>query len=287
MPAKLGVLLVEDDRDDFVIFRDLLEDVAIQDYDLAWVPTASEALTEIGSAAPDVCVVDYLLGADNGIDVLTAAKRTHPYLPIVFLTGMGNPAIESLALRSGADDYLSKDSMSAALLERTLRYAFQRHLLLRYLHEADERDRRERELRTLVRIEAPAPAARLRVNVSPVQARYPKQFLELVQGYREILELALDQRQKHSAYNVPGELRALADSVGRLDGAGRDLIDIHLRAMRELSRVLRGEDLAHLAEEGRATLLETMSYLIAYYRSRVPAPTGPSNRPSRPRDTAG
>src|SRR3712207_2955225 len=86
MADPLRVLLVEDDEDDYVITRDLLEAVDGEDVELRWAAddgAAQAAMTEPG--AFDVALVDYRLGARDGLDLgreLIAAG-----VPVIMLTG--------------------------------------------------------------------------------------------------------------------------------------------------------------------------------------------------------
>src|SRR4051812_3056008 len=74
----------------------------------------------------DVCLVDYRLGAQNGIDLLRAALSRNCQAPIILLTGQGEREIDLEAMQAGASDYLVKGQLEADLLERSMRYAVER-----------------------------------------------------------------------------------------------------------------------------------------------------------------
>ena len=54
MSTPIKVLLVDDDEDDYVLTRDLLEDVRENDFDLTWIAEPEEALAAIKAEAYDV-----------------------------------------------------------------------------------------------------------------------------------------------------------------------------------------------------------------------------------------
>jgi two-component system cell cycle sensor histidine kinase/response regulator CckA len=74
----------------------------------------------------EVCLVDYRLGAQNGIELLRAAIERGCAAPIILLTGQGEHEIDLEAMKAGAADYLVKSRLDARLLERSIRYALER-----------------------------------------------------------------------------------------------------------------------------------------------------------------
>jgi len=122
----IRVLLVEDDEDDFILTRGHFQELPTGRYVLDWVQTYKEALETLCQNRHDVCLVDYRLGPDDGIELLKAAKAAGCQLPVILLTGTGELSIDLAAMEAGADDYLVKRDLEAAGLERSIRYAIQR-----------------------------------------------------------------------------------------------------------------------------------------------------------------
>ena len=117
------ILLIEDDEDDFVLVRDLLQSARAHRYALDWVPTAAAAASAMASGGHDVCLVDYRLGERNGIDLVKAARERGDCRPLILLTGQGDDSVDIEAMQAGASDYLVKGQLTTDLLERTVRYA--------------------------------------------------------------------------------------------------------------------------------------------------------------------
>jgi two-component system, cell cycle sensor histidine kinase and response regulator CckA len=122
----IRVLLIEDDEDDFIITRDLLAEIPGKKFSVDWAKTYEEGLELMVLNRHDVCLVDYRLGAYNGIDLLRAAIERGCGSPVILLTTSGHQKIDMEAMEAGASDYLVKGPLEANWLERSIRYAIQR-----------------------------------------------------------------------------------------------------------------------------------------------------------------
>jgi diguanylate cyclase (GGDEF)-like protein len=131
----LPILLVEDDEDDYVLTQAFLSEIKEFQAELTWAPTYAEGLEQLKGDNQDVILVDYHLGASDGLDFVREAQTLGCTAPIIILTGQGDRDVDLAAMRAGAVDYLEKDQITVPLLERSLRYAVQRAHLLRSLHQ--------------------------------------------------------------------------------------------------------------------------------------------------------
>jgi len=124
--SLVKVLLVEDDEDDFVITRDLFSEMRGRRFTLDWEKTFELGLRAMTINQHDVCLVDYRLGARNGVDLLRAALERGCQAPVILLTGAGEHEVDLEAMTAGAADYLVKTGLQSHTLERSVRYALQR-----------------------------------------------------------------------------------------------------------------------------------------------------------------
>lgn len=139
-PTELDILLIEDDEGDYLITEALLDRAQTIRYTLDWASTYEEGREAILTDAYDACLVDYRLGAKNGLDLLDEVIRQGGVrAPMILLTGQGDLEVDLHAMEAGAADYLSKDQIDAPLLERSLRYAVERK-------EAEHRIREQAQL---------------------------------------------------------------------------------------------------------------------------------------------
>jgi signal transduction histidine kinase/response regulator of citrate/malate metabolism len=127
LDKKLHILLIEDDEDDYVLTRDLLLETYHGKVTIEWVNKYKKALERIKSEAHDVYLVDYHLGNDTGIELIEEANRTKQFGPFIVLTGEKNHSTDSKAIKAGAEDYLVKGHATSMMLERSIRYAIERH----------------------------------------------------------------------------------------------------------------------------------------------------------------
>lgn len=124
--APIKVLLVDDDEDDFIIARDLLAEIGPTAYKVDWINNFDQALDVMVCNTCDVCLVDYHLGAHNGLELIREAHARGSRTPVIFLTGLGDDAIDNEAMKAGAEDFLNKGQITAKTLERSIRYTVQR-----------------------------------------------------------------------------------------------------------------------------------------------------------------
>ena len=120
------VLLIEDDEDDYIIVRDLLADIKGERFTLDWAKTFESGFDSLRQNQHEVCLVDYRLGARNGMELLRSAIEEGCPAPIILLTGARDQALDMAAMQAGAADYLVKGQLRADALARSIRYALQR-----------------------------------------------------------------------------------------------------------------------------------------------------------------
>ena len=131
------VLLVEDDEEDYQFTKELFSELDGAKQELTWVGDYRSAIDANRRSCYDVCLVDYRLGgSENGIDLARTLIAEGHKLPIILLTGLDDPEVDDTAARAGAADFLVKGQITAAILERTIRYAIQSHAALRQLHDS-------------------------------------------------------------------------------------------------------------------------------------------------------
>ncbi len=125
--AKVCVLLIDDDKDDYLLTKELVDEIRGGRFTLDWASTYEAGLASICGNTHDLYLLDYRLGAKSGIDLLKEAQAKGSSGPIILLTGQGQGQTDVEALNAGADDYLEKAGLTPALLERAMRYALVQH----------------------------------------------------------------------------------------------------------------------------------------------------------------
>jgi diguanylate cyclase (GGDEF)-like protein/PAS domain S-box-containing protein len=135
----LNIVAIDDDPADLEILRRYLEAIPGRTVAFAgYVDPAGgrRALTQDGA---DVLFMDYVLGAENGLQVLGALRAEGIKTPIVILTGYGDEELAAALMKAGASDYLPKARMSPETLEQILRNALRIAELERQAAQAEEK----------------------------------------------------------------------------------------------------------------------------------------------------
>jgi PAS domain S-box-containing protein len=138
-PYFWRILLVDDDRDDYFILKEMLATSRKNSFMLEWVQSFEEAIAAMKNEPYDAVIVDYDLGIQKGTDLIRLASDNDYPAPMILLTGRGSYAIDMEAMQSGAADYLSKSDINPGFLERSIRYAIERTRAQQSLSEANER----------------------------------------------------------------------------------------------------------------------------------------------------
>jgi diguanylate cyclase (GGDEF)-like protein/PAS domain S-box-containing protein len=139
--AVIQILLVDDDSEDAFLTRELLADVPTFKCQVTTVDDASAAIEHLLTHTYDVCLLDYRLGAQTGIDVLKTVLAQGCTVPCILLTGQGDAETDAMALAAGAVDYLVKGRFHGDSLTRTIRYAIRNAQSLQSLRMSESRFR--------------------------------------------------------------------------------------------------------------------------------------------------
>jgi phosphoserine phosphatase RsbU/P len=124
--SPLKVLLVEDNMADARLLREYMREPGLEWLELSHVSTVAAAIQATRAGGVDAILLDLSLPDAQGLDAVTRMYAAAPGVPVVVLTGLEDEALALRAVQAGAQDYLIKGQVSAALLGRALRYAVAR-----------------------------------------------------------------------------------------------------------------------------------------------------------------
>lgn len=103
--APIRILYVDDEAQHAVALADALRVVG---YEVEVVSDGDTALERIRARHVDLLVTDLMLGDTDGLKLIRAARRIHPFMAAVVVTGFGTIENAVEAIRMGVDDYLPK-----------------------------------------------------------------------------------------------------------------------------------------------------------------------------------
>ena len=121
--GPVRVLLVEDDPGDALLVKELLSETDFE-VELERAMSVAEALPRLAWA--DCVLLDLALPDAFGLEGLRTLLAVDPQVAVVVLTGLSDRNQGSLAVASGAQDYLIKAEVDPDLLGRSVRYAIER-----------------------------------------------------------------------------------------------------------------------------------------------------------------
>jgi DNA-binding NtrC family response regulator len=122
-PDVIRVLMVDDDENDFFLTSLMLSKVETRRYEFQWASNYQEGLKAMVEGNYDVCLLDYRLGPDSGLDLLKESFNRGCRRPVILMTGQGDNAVDKEAIQRGAMDYLLKGHTGTGALQRTIRHA--------------------------------------------------------------------------------------------------------------------------------------------------------------------
>jgi serine phosphatase RsbU (regulator of sigma subunit) len=120
----IHVLLVEDDAGDALLVEEHFRGCSIAV--VLHLVSSLAAAKEARRMRVDCILLDLALPDARDLEALTAVLDTFDS-PVVVLTGFSNHELGVAAVAAGAEDYLAKNEVDSALLERSVRYAIERH----------------------------------------------------------------------------------------------------------------------------------------------------------------
>jgi len=131
--AGIEIVLIEDNPDDAILIRRMLKGGHAGSAGLTHFERIGDALDALRSKGTSCLLLDLSLPDSSGLEGLRRVREAAPSLPVVILTGLADEEMALQALEAGAQEYLSKDELDAALLMRTIRYAIERERIARAL----------------------------------------------------------------------------------------------------------------------------------------------------------
>ncbi len=122
----LRVLVIEDNPGDVRLLEEMLIPTGDVQFEVRSFAKLASGLAAVQDFEPAVILLDLGLGETQGLETFTAAQEGAGGVPIVILSGLGDEAVATQAVATGAQDYLVKGEFTEERLRRTIRYAIER-----------------------------------------------------------------------------------------------------------------------------------------------------------------
>jgi signal transduction histidine kinase len=138
MEMQLNLLVIDDSVDDRMLYRRALTGAFGKRLNLTEEASGDNALDAIEHAEPLCVLLDYSLPGRNGIEVLKRIRAKHKHLAVVLLTGQGNEDIAVRAMKEGAQDYITKATITSETLSHVVHAAIEHGAMQRRIDEQHE-----------------------------------------------------------------------------------------------------------------------------------------------------
>ena len=198
----IRLLLVEDDVRSAAAIQNLLRSSDTPRFEVHHVNTAAAARAAADEYRPDVIILDLGLPDAAELEALNALEAMLHEVPVIVLTGSANEALAFDALRCGAEDYLLKGSVNFESLQRSIRYAIERHRSVRDLaHITQQLELANRDLERLTLID---PLTEL-LNRRGLQQAVSREVRHLQAGLKAAAVLVVDLDPPNRVGAEPGD----------------------------------------------------------------------------------
>ncbi|TWU55287.1 sigma-54-dependent transcriptional regulator [Rubripirellula reticaptiva] len=140
MTPSASILLVDDDRHLAESMAQWLRELSHQ---VETVATLAEAKASLAKRPFDLVMTDLRLGGEDGFDLIGYAKKKHPDVAVLVITGYATPETAVEAVRAGAYDLLTKP-----LIDDELTLAIERAISQREITRQNEDLRQQLDRRS-------------------------------------------------------------------------------------------------------------------------------------------
>lgn len=264
----MTILVIEDNLADVRVLQELLEEHSYHDIVVKWAESLSGGMERLNLGSIDAVLLDMNLPDSRGLNSFLTLYEHFPNIPIVILTGEHDEDLAAQTVRAGAQDYLPKFPVNVDLVVRSVRYSIERHRLQKELLNARHREEHHREMTTMKSLTS--------VEVK----RKVLGRLDMIEEYAKKIRDYL----VHKDGDPITTAKELALEFYAQDRSGKEVVQVHLKAMEHLTNGLEVEKIKILAERGRMLVLGVLANLVDHYKENrpgtqaksLPAPQSPA-----------
>jgi signal transduction histidine kinase/DNA-binding response OmpR family regulator len=137
---KTRILVVEDNLQDFIIFKEVLGQIRDFFIQIVHAESMEMAVEKLAEGTFDIIFLDLFLPDSFGKETFQSV-RPLTVAPIVILSGLSDKNIALDIVKQGAQDYIVKGEFDANLLDKTIVYSIERKKYQETLEASERRNR--------------------------------------------------------------------------------------------------------------------------------------------------
>lgn len=134
----MNILIVEDNPGDTLLLKTALSESSFHNAVIHCASTIQQSKEFINSNI-ELVLVDLGLPDSDGVDTVLAINELYAECAVIVLTGMHDEQIAVHSLREGVQNYLNKSELSGPVIDRAIRYSFERNQIIQKLRATDKK----------------------------------------------------------------------------------------------------------------------------------------------------
>jgi len=163
----ISILLIEDNNQDIRLIKEMLKEIRSFNYDLVSAATLKDGCDQIQKKNFDIILLDLNLPDSAGQQTFKKVIDCCKEIPVVLVTGNEDQELSVKLIMEGAQDYITKQSLNPAPLEKSILYSIERQALLSNIKRKNAQiDRIEKERILLAKFPSQDPDPVLRVAIN-------------------------------------------------------------------------------------------------------------------------
>ena len=132
---KISILVIDDDSVEHHLVHRYLGITDGWEPELTFATSGAVALRILERRPVEIVLLNYHLGGENGLNLLTKIRDVNPSSAIIMMTGQGDEELAAGAMKAGALDYLPKGQLTPEGLQRAILKATEERDLRRKVAE--------------------------------------------------------------------------------------------------------------------------------------------------------
>jgi len=193
----ITILFIEDNTQDIRLINEMLKEIRSFKSDMVSAATLKDGCEQIQRNNFDIILLDLNLPDSTGQQTFQKVIDCNNEIPVVLITGNEDQELSVKLIMEGAQDYITKQSLNPAPLEKSILYSIERQALLRNIKIQNEQiDRIEKERILLAKFPSQNPDPVLRVARNGKLLYINEAGIKLLNDWQLIINKTIPSRLK-------------------------------------------------------------------------------------------